>query len=213
MGKAIFWPLVQQCHPKTAMCLCTSRTTPHQTRTNRCKHRDSCPAPVTARCRRPYPAQCQDSSDAPRLSGGGCQNIARWLRVYFRKAKIQDLGMPTLCDEDVGRRDASVNDSCRVSSVQSVGELGPERQHCLDLQRPATDPMVESQPVQILHHDEGLTVVLANFVDSANVWGGSVRKRLVPRGEMVRASADFVPHLRVGTFSVTNRPSSRSSAL
>src|SRR5215469_9868602 len=89
---------------------------------------------------------------------------------YFRKTKIKNLSVAALGNENVRRFYVSVNDTRRVGSVESVSSLNREGQYFLDLHRLGSDSVLQRKPVQILHGDEGMLIVLSDFVDRANVW-------------------------------------------
>ena len=100
----------------------------------------------------------------------------RWLvasRAFgctdLRQPEIQNLGMPALGDEDIGGLDVPMDDASSVGSIQCVGDLDAKRQYLLDLQWLATDAMLQRHAIQKLHDDEGLPVLLTNFVDGADV--------------------------------------------
>ena len=45
---------------------------------------------------------------------------------HLRQAEVENLGVPALRDEDVGRLDVAMNDALRVCGVQRVGNLDGE---------------------------------------------------------------------------------------
>ena len=53
--------------------------------------------------------------------------------------------------------------------IESIRNFDGEREKHLRLQRPPRDAMLQRQPVQKLHGDERLALMLANFVDGADV--------------------------------------------
>ncbi|MGA9998599.1 MAG: hypothetical protein WBQ04_00625 [Candidatus Acidiferrales bacterium] len=65
--------------------------------------------------------------------------------------------------------DVAVDDSFGVRCIQSVRNFNPQLQHLLKRERLATDAVLQRHPVQMLHGDKRLPVLLANLVDSANV--------------------------------------------
>src|SRR5262249_24579190 len=78
--------------------------------------------------------------------------------------------------EDVCRLDVPMNNACRVSRVESVGDLNSQTQQRFGLNRTSGDAMLQRQAVQKFHDDEWLTFMLPDFVDRANigmVQGGS----------------------------------------
>ena len=77
--------------------------------------------------------------------------------------------MPALGDKYVCGLDVAVDDSFGVRRIQCVRNLNPQLQHFLKRERLAGNAMLQRLPVEKLHRNERLTVVLADFVDGANV--------------------------------------------
>ena len=46
---------------------------------------------------------------------------------HFRQPEVQNLGVPTVSDKDVGRLDVAVNDPLGVRGVERIGDLDSER--------------------------------------------------------------------------------------
>src|SRR6516225_10728008 len=95
------------------------------------------------------------------ISAFGCTDLSQ--------PEIQNLGMAALGHEDIGGRDVPVDDARSVGGIEGVGDLYAKRQYLLDLQRLATDAVFERHAVKELHDDEGLTVVLPDLMDGADV--------------------------------------------
>ena len=87
----------------------------------------------------------------------------------FRQAKIENLGVTTLGDKNVGWLDVTVNDAFRVSGVESVSNFGGEREQRLQLHRATADAVLERDAFKIFHGDERLPVLLADIVNCADV--------------------------------------------
>ena len=62
-----------------------------------------------------------------------------------------------------------MNDAFGMRGVERVGDLDAQREQSFYFQRSASDAVLESQAVQILHGDEGLAMLVVNFVDGADV--------------------------------------------
>ena len=77
--------------------------------------------------------------------------------------------MTAIRDEDVRRLDVSVDDAPGVGRIERLGDLRAEFDDQAGVQRPARQAMLQRLPLQEFHGDEGLAVVLADFVDRANV--------------------------------------------
>jgi hypothetical protein len=84
-------------------------------------------------------------------------------------SKVENLGAPALGDEDVGGSDVSMHDALAVRSVNRVRDFDREGWELLQLHGTVADHVLEHHPVQKLHGDEGLTMLLADVIDSADV--------------------------------------------
>src|SRR5947209_20273124 len=62
-----------------------------------------------------------------------------------------------------------MDDSLRVCSLESIGDLDAQIEHRLDLHRLAGDPVPECLPLQQFHGDEGSPIGLVDFVNGADV--------------------------------------------
>ena len=61
-----------------------------------------------------------------------------WTRAFRRhlgQTKIQNLGLPAACDEDVRRLDVAMHDSLDMRSVQRISDLNRDLQLLIGLQR------------------------------------------------------------------------------
>jgi hypothetical protein len=103
--------------------------------------------------------------------GLGSRNLARRnaRRFHFRQAKVENLCVSTLGNKDVRRFDVPVDDAFSVSRVERIGNLDRERQNQLHLQRPSSNLLFQRDAVEKLHHDKGLSILLINFMDRADV--------------------------------------------
>ena len=91
------------------------------------------------------------------------------------QSEVQNLGLPTCSDEDIRRLDVAVDDALGMRSIQSVGDLDREIERGSQLKRASTDAVFQRHPFQILHGDEGFSIVLADFVGGADV--GMIERR------------------------------------
>ena len=87
----------------------------------------------------------------------------------FGQPEIKHLCLPPLGQKDIGRLEIPVDDSGFVGSFERVGDLERYLQDLRTRERLARDHVLESVPLQQLHHDEGLALELINFVNRANV--------------------------------------------
>src|SRR5215831_4198821 len=69
----------------------------------------------------------------------------------FRQAKIQNLRLPAIRDENVRGLDVAMDDAFLVRSVQGVSGLNRQLQHLFDFQRLALDAMLKGLALQVLH--------------------------------------------------------------
>ena len=77
--------------------------------------------------------------------------------------------MATLGYEDICGLDVTVNDALGVSGVEGVSNLDGQRQQCVQFQRSDPDQMLQRLPIEILHGNERLAILLANVINSADV--------------------------------------------
>ena len=85
------------------------------------------------------------------------------------EAKIEDLGLAALGDEDVRRLDVAVDDALGVSGIERVSDLGGrifEQFVCAEAGRRA---VLEGLTFEQLHGNEGWPSLLANVVDGADI--------------------------------------------
>ena len=85
------------------------------------------------------------------------------------QTKIENLGVAAFGYKDVGRFDVAMDDSFRVGGFESVGDLNREREKIIGVERFAADAVLQRHAIEIFHHDERLTVLLANFVNRADI--------------------------------------------
>jgi len=85
------------------------------------------------------------------------------------------------------------------TALENKRYLNTQQQHCLDFQRFPGNPMLERHPGEIFHRNEGLVTLPADFVDRANVGGGSKRKQHALPGESVPMPVSLSPVHRAET--------------
>ena len=90
------------------------------------------------------------------------------LRV-LGETEVEDLRLPAFRDEDVRGLDVAVHDPPRVRRLERVGDLRPQVEQRLELERPGPEPVPQRLAVEELHRDEGLALVLVDVVDRADV--------------------------------------------
>ena len=102
--------------------------------------------------------------------------------------------MATLCDEDVGGLDVPMNNANGVGSVQSIGNLHAQIEHGLSLQRFRCNSVLQRHTIQKFHDYEWLPIVLADFMDRADIRmvQGRGRSRFAPKSfERLRIMGDI----------------------
>ena len=113
-----------------------------------------------------------------------------FLQRNLGQPEIQDLRLPAVADEDVGRLDVAVHDAAAVRRIQRIGDLDAQLHNPLRRQRLVFDAVLQRGPFQQLHGDEVLVALAANVVDGANV-------RVVEGGRGPRFALETLQRLRV----------------
>ncbi len=62
-----------------------------------------------------------------------------------------------------------MNDPLGVSRIQGVGDLEPEREDPVLLERPSIQELPQGFPLEQFHGDEGAPLVFPDFVNGADV--------------------------------------------
>ena len=76
---------------------------------------------------------------------------------HLRQSEIQNLGVPALGNENIGRLDVAMDDACSMRGIQRIRNLdGQISSSPVDLHRLAVDQMLQRHPVHKLHGDERL---------------------------------------------------------
>src|SRR5579872_135436 len=87
----------------------------------------------------------------------------------LRQSEIEYFGVLARGHEDIRRLDVAMRDPGRMRRIQTVGDLYGERKQCLHWDRLSQDAVLQSGPIQELHHDEGPVFVPLDLVYRANV--------------------------------------------
>ena len=99
-----------------------------------------------------------------------CQAFVIREATGLGQAEIEDLRLPAIRDEDVRRLDVAMNDPGGMSGVQRIGQLRGQFQGFVAIEAPTRrKPCFECLSLHQFHHDEGLTFVLADFVNRTDV--------------------------------------------
>src|ERR1700733_32937 len=96
-------------------------------------------------------------------------------RSNFRQAKIQDLRLHALHQEDIRGLDVAVYDSLRVGRVQPIGDLNAYIQELRHFDGFSTNAVLERPTLEQLHGDKWAAFELANIVNRADV--GMIERR------------------------------------
>ncbi len=99
--------------------------------------------------------------------------------------------MLALGDEEVGRLDVAVDDAAPVRRLEGVGDLPRQRHDTRGGHRAVLDEVTHGHALEALHDDEGLPLVLAEFVNGADV-------RVLKRGGEAGLSAESAQPLTRG---------------
>src|ERR1019366_8990868 len=87
----------------------------------------------------------------------------------LRQPEIQNLCVAALGDKNIGRLDVAMNDPLGVSRIQCVWYVDAERQDQFGLQRTPRNAVLQRHPIQTLHCDERLPILLTNVEDHADI--------------------------------------------
>ena len=97
-----------------------------------------------------------------------CRGLALG-RHQLGQSEIQDLRLRALGQEDIRGLEVPMDDPGLVGGFERIGDLDCNFEGLSPGQRLPRNHVLERLPFQQLHHDEGLTLELVNFVDGANV--------------------------------------------
>jgi len=103
------------------------------------------------------------------LDGRGAEGDALGLEGKLGQPEIENLRLTASRHEDVRVLYVPMDDTLRVCSVKSIGDLDAQIEHRFDLHRPAHDPVPERLSLQQFHGYEGSPVGLVDFVDRADI--------------------------------------------
>ena len=107
-------------------------------------------------------------------------NLARRIgcRRDLRQAEIENLGVTPFGDKNIRRLNVAMNDALRVSGVERIGDVNGDGEKNLRFERSPRKAVLQGQPLQKLHDDERLTILLPDFIDRADIGMVESRRRL-----------------------------------
>ena len=112
--------------------------------------------------------------------------------LQLGEAEVENLDPSVVCDIDVGGLDVAMDDPLGVGGGKPRRNLGRDVEHARAAQRAGGQILLERLSLQQLHGDKRLSVLLASFVDRADVRmvqrGGRARlvQEPIDRGSIVR---------------------------
>ena len=80
--------------------------------------------------------------------------------------------MPALGHKNICRLDVTVNNALRVCGVERVGDFNCKREQALSFKRLTGNHVLECDAFEILHRDEGTTLIFTDVVNRTNVGMG-----------------------------------------
>ena len=89
--------------------------------------------------------------------------------AQLRQAEVHDFGVAPGRNENVRWLDIAMDDPLRMRRLECVGDLDPQRDQHLLLQGPAGNPVLQRFPLETLHDDEGVAVLIADVLNRADV--------------------------------------------
>jgi hypothetical protein len=81
----------------------------------------------------------------------------------------------TFGDENISRLNVAMDNSLPMRGVKRVGDFYGDGNKFFGMQRAAVDLVLQSDTIEILHGDEALLAIFANFINGADV--GMVQRR------------------------------------
>src|SRR5262249_23169199 len=86
-----------------------------------------------------------------------------------------NLGVPALRHKNVRGFYVAMNDPLGVRGIERIGNVDGNLNHLIEIERMRSNQVLQRRAFQILHSNKARAVVLANFVNRANV-------RMIQRG-------------------------------
>ena len=118
-----------------------------------------------------------------RKGGLSLPRNGRGAGIKLRETEVENLSVTSASDENVGGLDIAMDDIFEMSGIECIRHVNGEREKRLDLQRTICQRVFQCLAIEILHHDEGAALVIADFIDCANV-------RMIQCGSRTRFTAE-----------------------
>src|ERR1700733_13168556 len=109
--------------------------------------------------------------------GRPLRNSIAWWR-HLGQSEVKNLAVSVPCEENVGGLDVAVDNTSRVSGVERVGDVDGNGEKNFRFQRTPRNAMLQGDPVEKLHDDEWLTILLPDFMNRADIGGVQGRSGL-----------------------------------
>src|SRR4029450_4790539 len=98
------------------------------------------------------------------------QGLGSLETIGLSQPEIQNLRLSAIRDEDVRWLDVPMDDPRSRSGIQGIGQLRAQFQDFVGFKAPLTrESCLECLSPEQFHHDEGLALVIADFVNRTNV--------------------------------------------
>jgi len=98
-------------------------------------------------------------------------------------------------DKNIGGLDIAVDDAFGMRGVERIGNLNRQAEQNIRLDRPSGNAMLQRYPVQKLHGDERLPILLPNVINRADVGMIECGRGLsftLKTGEGLRVACNFI---------------------
>ena len=120
---------------------------------------------------------------------------------HFRQSEIENLGVPTLGDEDIRRLDVAMDNAFCTGRVECIGDLDAEAENQFRIHRAIADAVLQRHAVQILHRNERSPLLVINLVNRADI-------RVVQRRRGLRLTLKAGKSLWIFGFCQTRKSAS-----
>src|SRR6266487_5847191 len=132
-------------------------------------------------------------------------------RTHFSETEIENFGVSAISHEKICRLNIAMDDTFGMGGFESVGNLDTDVEEALKFEWAAKEQLFECLPFQVLHNNEGPSVIFANFVDGADIWMVQPDAARASRRKRSRA-CESCATASGRNFKATKRPSGVSSA-